>query len=237
MIRAVRSSAGPTTYSLTYRGVLGLGALFGGGITMLVLVIVTLVGQHAQTSRIAALTRSNAQLLIGLRDEVHHEQLLAVEAKDAYCRLKHYESVSGRTVLAIAIHFHLLNKDAQVRWRHALGAVDAIPAATRCTGVPVGLVKHRTSRKGADNASRVLVRKQPDGSVGSRSRVLALPHRHNATPPRAASAPRAPVGAVPAPPSPPASPARPSAQTPSDKELPAAASHADHGHGPPGLAR
>lgn len=140
MIRAIQSpSLDRPVFALTRRGVIGL--LVGAAVmfTAIVLLVIALVGQHHQGVQIKSLTMEDGTLIAGLAGEVSRERAQVVAARDAYCRLKHYETLSGGAVLRIAASFHLLSPRAQARWRNALEAVERIPAASSCSGAPVGL--------------------------------------------------------------------------------------------------
>lgn len=133
-------------YGLTRRGTIGLFVVCALVVTSLVLLVVALFGQGHDSKRLGeqayaleALSSQNRVLIAGLEAEVERERSQAIQAADAYCRLKHYETLSGGAVLRIAAGFHLLSSRAQARWRVALERVAQIPAASSCAGTPVGL--------------------------------------------------------------------------------------------------
>jgi hypothetical protein len=192
----------------------------------------TRIGEQAEGLEV--LSGENRLLISELETEIGRERSQAIEARDAYCRLKHYETLSGGAVLRIAAGFHLLSPRAQARWRVALERVAQIPAASSCSGAPVGL-RRPSSRPGGHSLvsqGEALVSPFVGAPIVRRPLVHrrhgnSLPH-HAPQPARPAPASTAPV---PAPGSPPAS-------TPTitaSDQPPEAPVLNPAGHAPPGL--
>lgn len=101
-----KSDDGFHLYAFTARGVMVVSMLLSMNITMGVLGIAALQNTRAQNLR----------------------------ERDALCRIKHYETLSGGTVLNIAVKFKLISLTDQKDWREALKLVADIPAASKCSG-------------------------------------------------------------------------------------------------------
>lgn len=163
-----------------------------------------------QTMSLEALSAQNGTLIVTLEAEVARERSRAIQAADAYCRLKHYETLSGGAVLRIAAGFHLLSSRAQARWRVALERVAQIPAASSCSGTPVGLRRPPSRPEDRSLVSQGEALVAP--SVGAPIIHRPPAHHPHVTPPSRHTtpqpAPRAP--SIAPPPLPPAAPSPPS---------------------------
>jgi hypothetical protein len=246
MIRAIQNpSSEETVYGLTRRGTIALFMVCALVLTTLGLVVAALFGQSSESGHIKDQARTlevvlgeNRTVLGELEAEVVREQALTDMAADAYCRLKRYETLSGGAVLRIASGFHLLSRRAQARWRDALEAVARIPAASSCSGVPVGLrgpsrPSKRSEAHGLVLAGERLVLAPSAPATGRSGPVRGGPVAHSNPPARRPPAPPS-LRSPPAPPpvvAPPPTPPPVVAPPPAAEEERHGHSEEGHGHG------
>lgn len=135
MLRSLeKTDDGLRLYAFTARGIMIISILIALSTTMGVLGIVALQNTRIEAKHERILDESNKKLLVKLENVVANQRNALAEVRDAACRIKRYETLSGTTVLRIASKFKLISPAAQKDWRKDLELVADIPAAPQCSG-------------------------------------------------------------------------------------------------------
>lgn len=139
MIRAVK--IGDKNGFLITKGGLAIGAAFLGA------VIMGLIVGWIALGRTHSLSNEDRELVMKLQNISAYQKNQINEAREANCKLKLYDVLSGKAGTVLFKKAHVLGKLFEEGINHTLEVVESIPSAKNCTGIfsePKGKNKKQT---------------------------------------------------------------------------------------------
>jgi hypothetical protein len=128
LIRTVLTNSSATAYALTKSG-LAIGAAFLGG------VVVSIAIGWSALNNTHSLNSENRRLVSRLENVVMYQKTQISEAREANCKLKLYDVLSGRAGTILFKKAKVINKTFEEGINHTLEVVESIPAKKNCTAI------------------------------------------------------------------------------------------------------
>jgi hypothetical protein len=139
LIQAVK--IGDKTGFLITKAGLAIGAALFGAL------VVSIAIGWAAFNNTHSLNDENRRLVSRLENVVMHQKTQIAEAREANCKLKLYDVLSGRAGTLLFKKAHVINRFFEEGIAHTLEIVESIPAEKNCTGIfvePRGKKKKQT---------------------------------------------------------------------------------------------